>query len=1674
MSQLTDFYRKKSDLLNGFKNSQSVIVNKKYLSNILHASLHTKTIESRPSVDWYPATNSFYPFSEDVDIHSRVNHALSTDRASESVHDCSNCACLEDVYSERDAQTQYLTSTPTSFLILGKPNVGEKELGKLLAEYWNCVYIEPETLILEEIENKTDAGNCIEFNLRNGRAIGPNTIARLLEKRVKSKTAQHRGFVVCGFPLIPNDLYEEEVLASDSAIFAAREVCAEVFEKSIAADKEIYDEGFEYLPECFATPPDLGSEVSHVCANGTYETDFEEQLRLVFEKFCQPFVIIYAVCANEDVIARRKNQMFDVLSRKDVDLVLEETDKVIYAYFSQTTPGDVDEVPEDFIDVVKNNKAEMYQQRELVSLPSTWRENVVTVLERYRRCALPTIEYYLLRHDLENVIRVDGRISPVRMFHAVKERLSVMPLQRVLVPESFENDADGEGGEDFGYLTLEQRLGVLMQKHAPSTMFKWSLSDWRFKCPVFLKAGIERDGDPDYAVHFMNKIYFLADKECYVKFKKNPRDFLLPYYPKPVYKICVMGHRCAGKSSVAKCLAYLFNCKVVKYEHLLANCYDDVENASVENKIDVLLKAIREVREQGWIIDGMLPNNDLFEALHPDHTPTIVVTLVDNDYQYLPEMYPQRGHADYNNYKKLFQDIGKEEVGWRTLSTTDSYKERTIQQILDQAIDDTTYDPEQYLVTLEEYVNELKQFDKDFESTLPLLSAQEIDVISVSVAEKSIDVVLKEVVSLVENRYGPIATVFTDVDRAQEFEDDHDVQSEDAGEEDEDLLQQRRQYGDTFHYCPVVFHEHFVLWKGKDKFTVKFDNKIYMLSNENAMTKFLTHPERYLSGKPPDKCPPPRICVVGPCGSGRTTLGNNISRNLGIYHYKFENLLKKLVAPNSRLSLYELLKYGIGGADAIDVQNYLSNLSPLPEHHLVKLLGPLWFGEYQKMYCTIPDVVIELSVNQGEIRDRLFHKCLADIGNVDESVRREEILTNTIDEESEIYDFKQMTNDTEACVNELENRSANERLQLAELKEISSSEVIPWATVDAGLPITKVFAQAMPHLNKLKLRNRSVFERVYEISEEMSDKLLTSGYCFLSKFGKTCPVQVFDNSNRIQMYLPSKNHYQLCPVVHRQYVYFLANRESLTKFVENPLKYVFQSYVHEPLLPLRLAVIGPPKSGKTTISERFKRDLGMQVVSRGKSCRYVLAYLGFTELAEQIDALLRTGEELPDDIVMRAIESCTYDARCVTQGFVFDGFPETVAETRLLTAIGLIPHLVFDLRAENGTIREYRRNIVRKGDFPIYSEAFIDHRFEIRATHEDEFFCWLNDEYQNNAKLVAKQCKWGVWDECYKLTLAAVYEMKHYHKYAFHDYVLRLSYMQVTPLEFLQRQSSYRQYCPCCLFFEYKLRNGGHPPDRTGLVQFRRYFYYLCQEHIELFIKDPEPYISPYNRRSLPLDLPVRVWSFHGKPYGQGRCVVCYWTNKPLHVMNMGNDHMAVTYRNAIYLFDTEQCLEKFMEEPNLYFSIKMSSSNMNDAYLSLKDLPVAGFLQQYDALKLIKAITNTNVLRPVIPGLGIATSACINIGLHLITNNPNAVPEFAPFYKEAQTKFHERRLKLIDSLARMKSTINPFLYYDEIMPKYIDPLLPEGFRCSSTVSSTSEEDKNEEPSELSDTKINF
>lgn len=117
---------------------------------------------------------------------------------------------------------------------------------------------------------------------------------------------------------------------------------------------------------------------------------------------------------------------------------------------------------------------------------------------------------------------------------------------------------------------------------------------------------------------------------------------------------------------------------------------------------------------------------------------------------------------------------------------------------------------------------------------------------------------------------------------------------------------------------------------------------------------------------------------------------------------------------------------------------------------------------------------------------------------------------------------------------------------------------------------------------------------------------------------------------------------------------------------------------------LNIVLFGPPGAGKGTQAEYLIREYQLVHLSTGDILRGEIA--AGTELGRQARQKMDKGELVPDQIVIGMIEN-KLDANKDAKGFIFDGFPRTVAQAKaldeLLNKLGTPITAMLSLEVEN-------------------------------------------------------------------------------------------------------------------------------------------------------------------------------------------------------------------------------------------------------------------------------------------------------------------------------------------------------------------------------------------------------
>ncbi len=96
---------------------------------------------------------------------------------------------------------------------------------------------------------------------------------------------------------------------------------------------------------------------------------------------------------------------------------------------------------------------------------------------------------------------------------------------------------------------------------------------------------------------------------------------------------------------------------------------------------------------------------------------------------------------------------------------------------------------------------------------------------------------------------------------------------------------------------------------------------------------------------------------------------------------------------------------------------------------------------------------------------------------------------------------------------------------------------------------------------------------------------------------------------------------------------------------------------------MRFVLMGPPGAGKGTQAQRLAEQKELLVLSTGDILRGEVAQ--GTELGTVAKSYMDSGDLVPDDLIIQMIEK-RISSETNAKGFIFDGFPRTVAQAKAL------------------------------------------------------------------------------------------------------------------------------------------------------------------------------------------------------------------------------------------------------------------------------------------------------------------------------------------------------------------------------------------------------------------------
>ncbi|XP_054424615.1 adenylate kinase 9 [Pteronotus mesoamericanus] len=1041
---------------------------------------------------------------------------------------------------------------------------------------------------------------------------------------------------------------------------------------------------------------------------------------------------------------------------------------------------------------------------------------------------------------------------------------------------------------------------------------------------------------------------------------------------------------------------------------------------------------------------------------------------------------------------------------------------------------------------MEPIKEKIRSFVSTWKSLETTISDSFIHIFNLEIAGKTPEELLQKAVETMEKPFQYAGWELGIEDYEEETEDfqaEADLDEELEGEEEEEeenedrVKEKRRHLGDTKHFCPVALKENFILQPGNPEEAVKYREKIYYFSSPEAREKFLEHPQEYVAHKEPLQAPPLRICLLGPRGSGKTVCGRHVAENLGIFHIQFEEFLQEKLmlktekkigtefeedAEEEQLAKQELEELAVQANVKIEEENTkkpppdvqfteeeeaiklnLMENEPLPPEILDAILSEWWFKEpirstgfildgfprypdeaqFLVEHGFFPDAAVLIQVDDQDISDRLLppqiekwklkqkiklerkklikemkakikddkiakrraeltaekEKRKKEIVREDEEISEEDpeeedddidnILEDEFTKDEEVMSEEEEEQEIDALEHlksELGEKFEADMRNLQIIQSEFEKFLVPVILINGARKIHIVQYMLNTKLKPLVENRASIFEKCYPISTHLAQKMLSFTYKYTSAFGYWDPVKLSEGET-LKPVENSEN--PVYPVIHRQYIYFLSSKETREKFMKNPIKYICQPKP-KPNVPIKIAIVGPPKSGKTTVAQKISSEYGLKRLSVGEALRYVLNNQPDTELALMLNWHLHKGMTAPDKLAIQALEISLMESVCNTAGVVIDGYPLTKYQMSLLEARSIIPLVILELDVPSKEIFK-RLLLERKNEqsspYPLHNSTHIT-AVKNSKYHKNigEIRQYYQEQHQNWYVIDGFHSKWWVWNEVINNIKMVNRYMQTYLERIKAGKAACIDKLCITPQELISRLGEFGQFCPVSLAESYELVDCSVTESLEFAAEFRGHYYKMdSQEKLNKFLENPELYVPPLAPHPLPsadmipkrLTLSELKKRFPKCAELQGYCPVTYQDgNQSYEALVPGNIKYALEYRDRIYICESNEKLQKFLRLPLKYWNQKLPYKlpPLKEP-INLTSLPLPGYLEQGIATSLIKAMNAVGCLKPKFPFLSIKKSALLYIAFHLKAFNPKGSEYTRKKYKKKMEQFIER-----------------------------------------------------------------
>eukprot|EP00039_Didymoeca_costata_P013204 m.196952 g.196952 ORF g.196952 m.196952 type:complete len:868 (+) comp15705_c1_seq6:2067-4670(+) len=543
---------------------------------------------------------------------------------------------------------------------------------------------------------------------------------------------------------------------------------------------------------------------------------------------------------------------------------------------------------------------------------------------------------------------------------------------------------------------------------------------------------------------------------------------------------------------------------------------------------------------------------------------------------------------------------------------------------------------------------------------------------------------------------------------------------------------------------------------------------------------------------------------------------------------------------------------------------------------------------------------------------------------------------------------------------------------------------------------------------------QDLMEYCRSVSGKEARKMIQAGEALPSRFGLWCPVSLHSEPNIVP------NMFGQYPVIRRNHVYFMQSFEKRKRFMKHPTQYLKQ--VVPPSMPIRLAIVGPPKSGKTTTAKRISEKFGCKRITVLESLRNESA--NNSALSKQINEILKAGKKVPYRLVADVLAKSIKDPVAQVHGYILDGHPQTRDQWDLLNAAGVEVCSVIELGAPQDICFERLKaanvedkDSVLEGEDYDFIRMTESYRREMPGLKKAALEAGLVWDLLDSTPSV-----WSTGTQALSLLADTQNIRCNYWRNRLQELPTPIRRLSLPPRHVLQNVSSFGHFCPVSWVDHKKLIESSEE-DMSRTVEYKGNFFKLSSDAtMQKFIDLPDYYLES----SLPDSLPVRKTAqqvkdmFPKQVEFHGMCPVTYdQGRRKYEALKPGSMDFAVEYKDCIYTLLDTQCCEEFMQQPHIYAAIPLPEKVPPPARaMDVRGLPMPGYLEQTVSLSITKALTAVGLAKPKYPFMNLSESALVYVALFLKANNPQATEHSRSVFRSKLKKF-EGKCELVKYLGK-------------------------------------------------------